>query len=82
MKQTNYLEGTEPTAFIALEKQPTYAIVASVIAVIFISLGLASSYSKSSFVPKLLQYTVLSILGSLFFGFAAVFASDSFGVYV
>ncbi|CCH61099.1 hypothetical protein TBLA_0E00380 [Henningerozyma blattae CBS 6284] len=77
-----YSQSTPISPSYKLESQPTYAIIACILAVLFISLGLTISSSKSNFAVKLILYTTVSALGSLFCGLSAVFASNSFGVYV
>ncbi|QLL33052.1 hypothetical protein HG536_0D05730 [Torulaspora globosa] len=67
---------------LALESQPRLAVMSSVLSLGFISLALVLAYSKTRFPVKLLLYALVSFLGSLFAGSAAVFLADSFGVYV
>ncbi|QLQ80057.1 hypothetical protein HG537_0D00570 [Torulaspora globosa] len=65
-----------------LESQPRLAVVSSVLSLSFISLALVIAYWKTKFPVKLLMYTLVSFIGSLFAGSAAVFLANSFGVYV
>lgn len=66
----------------ALDSQPKYAVLSLIISLMVISLALATAWSKRSFPVKLIIYTVLSFIGSLFCGSAAVFLANSWGVYV
>lgn len=69
-------------SFIPLETQPRYATIALVISLIFIFTALGTiSGKKSHFIADFFKFTFLSLLGSLFFGIATVFLTNSFGVY-
>lgn len=69
-------------AFIPLITQPRYGVIASILALAVISLAMMTARGKMSIVPKFLCYSVLSALGSILFAFAAIFVSNSVGVYV
>lgn len=65
-----------------LVKQPYYAAVALVLALLFISGAVSVTYTNRSVLSKFPVYFLLTIVASLFSGAAIVFASNSFGVYV
>ncbi|CAL9737484.1 dolichyl-diphosphooligosaccharide--protein glycosyltransferase subunit Ost5p [Monosporozyma servazzii] len=67
---------------VPLISQTKLAILASIVAIIFVTLAIIVSYSKKQFVYKLTVYTILSIIGSLFLAMATIFTSNSFGVYI
>ncbi|CAI6510070.1 BAF_HP2_G0017780.mRNA.1.CDS.1 [Saccharomyces cerevisiae] len=68
--------------FIHLDTQPKFAICGLIVTLAVLSSALFTVGSKSSYIKKLLFYTILSVIGSLFAGLTTVFASNSFGVYV
>lgn len=69
-------------AFIPLVSQPQYGIIASILALAVISFAMMTARGKMAIVPKFLCYSVLSALGSILFAIAAIFISNSVGVYV
>ncbi|CCC70110.1 hypothetical protein NCAS_0E00400 [Naumovozyma castellii] len=77
-----YNTATAFTPTLPLEVQPRYAVLASIVALLCISGAFALASSKKNMVIKFLEYLILSVFGSLFFGIAAVLSSNSFGVYV
>ena len=82
-KQKEYHSTSPIQTFIPLIAQPKYAIIAALLSILFISASLVVVSNKDrSFVQRLSIYVLSSAIGSVFFGMAAVFSSDSFGVYV
>ncbi|CCD26878.1 dolichyl-diphosphooligosaccharide--protein glycotransferase subunit NDAI_0I03100 [Naumovozyma dairenensis CBS 421] len=65
-----------------LATQPKFAIIASIISLLLITLSLSVSSSEKHFMTKLIFCATINIMASGFVGIAAVFAANSFGVYV
>ncbi|KTB14140.1 Dolichyl-diphosphooligosaccharide--protein glycosyltransferase subunit OST5 [Nakaseomyces glabratus] len=80
--QEKYETSTPFTPLIELSRQPKLAFVTLLLALLTISLALATAGSSKGFVQKFIYYTILTAIGSLFFGIGTVFLSNSFGVYV
>ncbi|SCU88155.1 LANO_0D01266g1_1 [Lachancea nothofagi CBS 11611] len=78
-----YHTSPEFQGFIALESQPVYATVTLFVALAFMLLALMSTSKVrgSALAVQFVSYTGLSFLGSIFFGLATVFLTNSFGVY-
>lgn len=81
-QQNEYYNNPAVEAFIPLAQQPRFGTIATILSLLFISGALMTAYSKKSIVPKFLVYTFLSAIGSILFAIAAIFVSNSVGVYV
>ncbi|SCU95450.1 LADA_0G15698g1_1 [Lachancea dasiensis] len=79
----SYHRAPEFVGFIPLESQGLYGAVALIVGLIFTTLALTVPAKASGLrlVVQFLKYALMSLVGSIFLGLAAVFLSDSFGVY-